>query len=438
MFLLLIYGAVDGLQWWHGREQGTTGPRPFGPFTRPFGSGVDPFCSNADPVQAADPSRLSYADRRCAPVAGRYRRATAGVGLTSFMASRIIGTMRQGVVNRASNATGLLNAMELLGVERKELLVGQAAAVGHALTAGAPYVTQDSLRHLADRAIRFRSKAALYEPLLKAMKMSEWGVLGLAAQSAPTVRHALELIIRRYDFWTNSGSWRLELRADTFALYWSRAAVSAGDCALNEVLQARTRGVLSYLVGRPVRILESGLGHEHLGERRKLNDLLEANVRYGQRGNYLILPREYLDQTPSFERAQFHAHLMRELEERAVGNRPRSFSEQVRDALEHGVALPGGLSRQAVARQLGVSEGTLKRRMRQELNTSYKTEYDRFVSREVHSQLVGTSRSIEQVADTFGYTSSGFTRACKAWFGASPSEVRRAHSHSKGFARSRR
>ena len=336
--------------------------------------------------------------------------------------------MQQGVVNRASNAIGLLEAMELLGVEREELLVGPAAEVGQALTAGARYVTQDSLRHLADRAIAFRSKAALYEPLLRAMKMSEWGVLGLAAQSAPTVRHALELIIRRYDFWTNSGSWRLELRAKTFALYWSRAAASPGDGALNEVLQARTRGVLSYLVGQRVRILESGLGHEPFGERRKLNDLLESNVKYGQQGNYLVLPREYLDRTPNFERAQVHAHLMRELEVGSVGSHPRSFSEQVRDALEHGLASPGGISRQAVARQLGVSEGTLKRRLRNELNTSYKSEYERIVSREVHSQLIATSRSIEQIAAAFGYTPSGFTRACRSWFGASPSEIRRAHS----------
>lgn len=414
--------------------------RPFGSSARPFGS------SSAGGAPVAYPNRFRVgaaaaahsSDTRARGSFNASRRCSAwspaAVGrLTQSIPANSMQPMRQGLVNRTSNAVGLINAMEFLGVDRQDLLPSEAVDLAEALRAGATYVAQTSLRRLADRALALRSKEAIYEPLLERMKMSDWGPLGLAAQSAPSVLQSLEVIIRQYAFWTNSGSWQLELRPTTFVLRWSRVAASPGECALNEMLQARTRRVLSYLVGQPVRILETGLRHEAFGDRGTLDDLLGVRARYGQRENYLVLSREYLDETPRLGRAAVHAHFMRQLEAQALDGQPASFSERLHAAFERGVGVPAGLCRQAVAERLGMSEGTLKRRLRQELGSCYKAEFERFASRQVQSQLVATARSVEEIANAIGYTPSGLTRACKKWFGASPSDVRRwlarPHAH---------
>lgn len=102
------------------------------------------------------------------------------------------------------------------------------------------------------------------------------------------------------------------------------------------------------------------------------------------------------------------------------------FAGKVRQALSR-VLSKGDPRREHVAELLCVSERTLQRRLSEE-GTSFAELVDA-VRREVAERLLAQSQlSVTEMAYELGFSDpSNFYRACKRWFGCSPSEFRCAH-----------
>jgi AraC-like DNA-binding protein len=84
----------------------------------------------------------------------------------------------------------------------------------------------------------------------------------------------------------------------------------------------------------------------------------------------------------------------------------------------------GELSAEAVARQFGVHAKTLQRRLVAE-GTTYAELVDGTRSELAHRLLTGTDLPVAQVSRRLGYAEhSVFTRACRRWFGVTPTEHR--------------
>lgn len=80
-------------------------------------------------------------------------------------------------------------------------------------------------------------------------------------------------------------------------------------------------------------------------------------------------------------------------------------------------------SARLLARQLGMSERTLKRRLAEQ-NTSY-TELLDAARRKRSLELLGSNASVEEVSTRLGYSdAANFTRAFRRWTGQSPRALR--------------
>lgn len=84
----------------------------------------------------------------------------------------------------------------------------------------------------------------------------------------------------------------------------------------------------------------------------------------------------------------------------------------------------GELSAEAVAHQFGVHAKTLQRRLVAE-GTTYAELVDGTRRELAHRLLIGTDLPVAQVSRRLGYAEhSVFTRACRRWFGVTPTEYR--------------
>lgn len=119
--------------------------------------------------------------------------------------------------------------------------------------------------------------------------------------------------------------------------------------------------------------------------------------------------------------ATFHEYvrLVSRLEEERQA-RPSPAVQQVREAL-----LSGALGQTEVARRMAMSVPSLRRRLTEE-GASFRA-IQTALRREAAEVMLLGDKSVEEIATELGLSDSRcFRRACKAWFGGSPSAVRRS------------
>ncbi len=89
------------------------------------------------------------------------------------------------------------------------------------------------------------------------------------------------------------------------------------------------------------------------------------------------------------------------------------------------VVLSGQADQGGVARRLGMSVPTLRRRLSDQ-RTSFR-EICHDLRRNAAEQLLLGDKTVEEIADALGMSDArSFRRACNGWFGRSPSEIRRS------------
>ncbi|QUD89567.1 helix-turn-helix transcriptional regulator [Phenylobacterium montanum] len=119
--------------------------------------------------------------------------------------------------------------------------------------------------------------------------------------------------------------------------------------------------------------------------------------------------------------ATFHEYVR--LVSRFEADRPARLSptvQQVREAL-----LKGAQGQVDVAKQMAMSVPSLRRRLTEE-GASFRG-IQTSLRREAAEVMLISDKSVEEIATELGLADSRcFRRACRAWFGGSPSDVRRA------------
>jgi AraC-like DNA-binding protein len=146
-------------------------------------------------------------------------------------------------------------------------------------------------------------------------------------------------------------------------------------------------------------------------------------VRFDQPRDRLIFDRAYLD-LPLLTADPGAARAMREQCERQLQALSQASTLAAR-VLAGLFAADGSVySARQLARQLGMSERTLKRRLAEQ-NTSY-TELLDAARRTRALELLGAGLSVEEISARLGYSdAANFTRAFRRWTGQSPRVARR-------------
>ncbi len=282
---------------------------------------------------------------------------------------------------------------------------------------------------LWDEAARRSGDAAFGLHAAAAIRPGMFQVLDYAVRTAPDLGAALQRLVRynrllhdvaTFDIQHQGSVVRIEHRfADTSARP-SRHAV--------EFTLASLVVVASQIGTVPVRSVAVEFVHEPPDRAEDHRTLFGVAPRFGAARSCLVLDAAVLQRPvpaadPELSRI-VTAHADAVLER--LGPAPTSWSERVRHALLQGLdgeraTLP------AMARQLGLSERSLQRRLRDE-GTGFGTLVDT-VRRELALRWVGEGRlALGEVAYLLGFSEpSAFHRAFRRWTGTTPQAMRQKH-----------
>ena len=149
-------------------------------------------------------------------------------------------------------------------------------------------------------------------------------------------------------------------------------------------------------------------------------------VRFRQPRNELVYDARWLDGTPPFGNALCHAAMLDScealLDELALA---AGLIGRVRRLLLADPLHPTSL--QHLARSLGMSSRTLRRRLEDE-HTSYRELLDDLRRNTAIKYLRDTDMSVEEVADALGFSNAAnFRHAFRRWTSAAPREFRSLH-----------
>lgn len=288
---------------------------------------------------------------------------------------------------------------------------------------------------LVERAHRLTGEPALAFSMGMHMRLSWHGFLGFAAMAAATVREALQ-IAEQFSL----------TRTAAFALS-SHVEGSVASLVLEERMPAgasaalREFAVIALLVGVG-RIANDATGKEITGVAEcafpeppyaaallaRAGSARHGTMRFGQPSHRLVFDASVLDlplvnadpAAMQLARAQCDRELAALAETAGVVGRVRTALGRRSDG-GNGNAFA---TLEAVARRLGASTRTLKRRLAEQ-GTSFTQVLDEVRQQRALLLLDDRRLSIADVADRLGYSDvANFTRAFRRWTGTTPAAFR--------------
>jgi AraC-like DNA-binding protein len=187
------------------------------------------------------------------------------------------------------------------------------------------------------------------------------------------------------------------------------------------LLELGRRGTGQHLTARLVEFSHA------MGDAQALEAYFGCPIRIGAKYNRLTLDRSDLDR-PFVSYNEELLEILTPILDRSLDEqqRSRSITEMVKWIMKR--CLTGGRPDiQAVAKELGLSDRTLQRRL-----TDEKTSFKQLLSQARHEQareyLADPSLDIKEVAFLIGYEDqNSFYRAFRLWEGDTPSNWRTAH-----------
>lgn len=323
---------------------------------------------------------------------------------------------------------------------------------GSSLTGFAPLVTAhggdpDALLTLVgidhadagrdDRFIPLRSAIAAVEDVATVLSVPDFGrqlallqsidilgPVGVAARTAATVAVAFDVLVDYMDSHSPGITARITAHADPalrrfeygFLLHPTPPQTQAIELALGLTLQ-----VLRLFLGTAYRPVAVHLPHPPLEPASQYRNYFGCTPHFTEPVAGFTLRAKDLER-PLNHDPLAHRLALTYLAE-ARGQRTHAIADTVRSVVRQ--LLPTGeLSATLVARQFGIHPKTLQRRLTAE-GTTFAELVDRTRRELAHRLLSGTDLPVSQVSRQLGYAEhSVFTRACKRWFGATPTECR--------------
>jgi AraC-like DNA-binding protein len=267
---------------------------------------------------------------------------------------------------------------------------------------------------LADSSVAVRAT--------RGWSLSDHGLYGFYVTTAPTLRDALDVAIRSIRLCTERGTWRLVEDHDAVRYVWSwHGPHTPGHALLNElIVSAFARGIRELAGAPPLRI-----DFMHRAPRGDHEALLECDVRFGRPVTAIVVPRGRMTAVPRGANPPLHqflgelaAQALAELAPVDVQERAASvMAQRLRDHAE-APALP------EVARNLGMSERSLRRRLAEE-QISFRELRCRAQLERAAQLIARSDASLGEIALACGFAdASAFGRAWRRHHGEAPSRSR--------------
>lgn len=256
--------------------------------------------------------------------------------------------------------------------------------------------------------------------------------LELAMKAAPTLRDAFDRHQRFHAVWL--AGWILTPRQDErrnilrFEIPPSGRDY-VGACHVRELTLAITLQTARRLTGIPIRPRCVEFVHSAPHRTSEHDAFFDAPVRFAGPRDMIefdletaALPLPGADS----EVSEVVLDYIRVLSERC-GREDVPLAERVYHAVFEGIE-SGGPSMGDIARRIGMSESTLRRRLRVH-DLSYGAIVDRLRCDRARDLLVNFQHSLTEIAFAVGFSEpSAFSRAFKRWQGETPSDYRKRFS----------
>jgi AraC-like DNA-binding protein len=191
-----------------------------------------------------------------------------------------------------------------------------------------------------------------------------------------------------------------------------------------ELTMGMAANLVRHVLGDGWTPREVGFEHARPQDWREHRDAFGAPVRFGQGGNWMLIPKQPLigHAMPGHDPMLLMVvkDAIRQLGERASGP---ELPEQIRQRLRATLHL-GEPVLELIAEQLQLSPTILQRRLREHA-LSFTQIVDQTRQAMARQHLRDAQLSISQLAPLLGYSeTSAFSRAFKRWFGVSPRQWR--------------
>ncbi|HVZ72927.1 MAG TPA: AraC family transcriptional regulator ligand-binding domain-containing protein [Polyangia bacterium] len=315
-------------------------------------------------------------------------------------------------------------AVAARGGAREEIVAASGLTAAQLAAPEAP-VPMQAVFAAWERAMRLLRDASFPVFYAQRFEVERYPLLGFAIMTAPTVREAFARVMRFSAIVTTSGHWSKREEGELVTLVWHREGPrTLGQRVANEAAVAEAVRALRQILGRELAV-QVRLRHQAPPSSRAHDDYFGARVRWAADEDAIELPRAVLDEAPRFANLAMASYFDAQAEERLAALRR---AETVRDATARLVGellVSGEPGVGVVARQLGMSERSLRRALADE-GTSFRRVVDEVRLHRAQTLLQEGEHALAEIAFALGFSEhAAFTRAFKRWTGKSPQQTRR-------------
>ncbi|MEP4766667.1 MAG: AraC family transcriptional regulator ligand-binding domain-containing protein [Roseibium sp.] len=287
------------------------------------------------------------------------------------------------------------------------------------VSADAYYTLLETIAAHEDPDIRFHMGTSA------SMKCEEYGAVGLAFKSAPTLRHSFMRMERYAKSFNKVSVFELIDKGDT--VWWvhhKKELVRTGLYLAHEGALATFVTICREAAGPEFAPKAVQFRHQPIGSEIALQDLLKAPITYGAEIDAIIFSASQFDAANTLGDTSiwsfFSDHLEQVLPDQDSEDAlEREVIQEIANRLSDGIPPLG-----EVAASVGLGSRTLQRRIADRGKT-YQTLVDEARSELAQKLLSRPRYSLAEVAFMTGFSEqSSFTRAFKRWNGQTPKSFR--------------
>jgi len=319
--------------------------------------------------------------------------------------------------------TPLLAELESAGISPEQLY----AATN--LPATPPGASKAEIQELGEllllqAAVEITGDAALPFRLGQQIDVTNSGIFGFALMSCPTLREALQLMLRYGKILGPAPTWDLLDQDGGLVLRMKMVQGSADQQLRTELVCSLICSTGTFLVNGPLEGTEIQLNYPEPSHSASYHGQGMVPVVFGTEHCQILLPERVLSKRVRTANPAGHVVFMQQCEEMLRGlNRVENTAAVVRRMLIQSAGAFPNISK--VAEDLHISERTLRRRLKSD-STSFRIICDEIKNTLAREYLANTDLSLAEIAQLLDYTETvNFLRAFVRWNELTPSQYRR-------------
>lgn len=267
--------------------------------------------------------------------------------------------------------------------------------------------------------------AALMEAYAAAIQPDDLGALGLAFKTAPTLRGSLCRVSRYFRLVADNAIYQLEEEGGLARfIIIPQGAPHPTVAFRNEMALAGWAATLARMSGGRGRLSHVSFRHGPQADTTRYAEIFGCPVRFGAESDAIHMPSAMLDLDNRLGDRGVCDFLTAHLDE-ALGALPAAAPVKAEALRRLSSMLAEGTPPAAlIARQMGMSERTLYRRLSAE-GFAWRDVVQEAQKGLAQELLSRSDRSIAEIAFLTGFAEqSTFSRAFKRWFGQAPARYR--------------